>query len=204
MGLLYRKFQDGKKFPEVSDEEIFSYMPGLSAYKNNEYIVKPDTTFTRDATGLGSIEYMPPERDTVRYPNGYKLPHPAYGKHAIIYNPKDNDVRDVTMDMLHGLPAIDSTYAKLRDTFEKTRMNEDTKKWLYQRWESEGKPDSFEGYIDNFIDGEIRASVFEGTDEDFKKHNYNRETGERYRNGYFSDVMNPILEYLFKKRPEKM
>jgi len=62
------------------------------ALNNIDYEVVPDTTFTRDKTGAGSIEYFPAEySEGITYPNGYHKAHPIPGKDVILFNPYDND-----------------------------------------------------------------------------------------------------------------
>ena len=62
------------------------------ALNNIEYTAIPDTTFTRDKTGAGSIEYFSSQHpEGIIYPNGYHRKHPIPGKDVILYNPNEND-----------------------------------------------------------------------------------------------------------------
>jgi hypothetical protein len=113
---------------------------GWKALDNIDFEAIPDTTFTRDKTGVGDIEYFNPKHPGIRYPNGYYREHPKPGKNVILYNPNNNDEQDVRLDALHIMPE-DATYDVLNTLYRnaarnsdveynaKMRYNEDVKKF---------------------------------------------------------------------------
>jgi len=183
-GLL--KIQKPKKAQEGLKASLYNKYPALKSM--GEVTLKPDTAFTRDKTGAGSIEYFSPTQDTITYDNGYKYPHPGLGTHGIVYNPQSNTEQDVALDMLHGMSAADKTYAKRRNSFGESFMDSKFSSDLNREWEryneeTEGKNDGYEQFKKNYLDGTVRNLMFEGTPEDFKKSNY----WEDARKVYLSD-----------------
>jgi hypothetical protein len=106
-----KKGQNGLKF-------------GWKALDNIDFEAIPDTTYSRDKTGVGDIEYFPPNAPGWFYPNGYYQKHPKPGKHVILYNPKYNDEQDIRLDALHAMPA-DATYGVLTTLYRKAAFDSD-------------------------------------------------------------------------------
>ena len=190
-----------KQSPKKEDKlkNIYKNYPALKAM--GKVILKADTSFTKDKTGAGSIEYFSPKQDTVTYDTGYKYGHPQKGKHGIVYNPHTNTEQDIALDMLHGMTA-DKTYNKYRSEFSDTMVNsefgEDLKReWQQYNEETQGENDGFEQFKNNWIDGTIRNLMFKGTPEDFKKSNYWEDARKVYlSNKEIGDKFSKIEGYL--------
>jgi hypothetical protein len=185
---LLNTFQNGGKIDSYQSgtevlENIYKNYPGL---KNlGEVTLKPDTSFTREKTGIGDIEYFSPTQDSVRYSN-YTVPHPNIGTHGILYNPNTNTEQNIALDMLHGMSSVDPKYKKLRNNLKKkilsSKFNNDIEHY-WKEYNSEFKEnDGKESFVDNYVDGIIRGLLFEGSDEDFENARYSREANEAYLN----------------------
>lgn len=189
---ITNKLEEGYTFKKGG---ILKYQDGGSILKNinakypafknmGEVTIKADPEFTRDKTGVGSIEYfgIQDNRDRVTYGNGYSYPHPKKGTHGIVYDPKTNNEQSIMLDMLHGMTS-DTVYNKHRDEFKKTFL-ERHKSDFEADWEREreeyGEGDGKEQFKENWIDGHIRGLMFEGTPEEFKKAKYWPEAREVY------------------------
>lgn len=152
-------------------DEAMRIFPALEAM--GDVKVKTSRRFTSDKTGIGDIEYFAPGTKKVTYPTGKVFRHPGSNKKpAVLVNPDTNDAQSVALDLLHGLADSDPTYKRLRQEFADALDKEEVEQF-YEIDSSEGKaPDGKEQWLDNYIDGEIRGLLFEGTEDDFRRNNY--------------------------------
>jgi len=117
--------------------------------------------------------------------------------------------QDIAIDVLHGMRKADDTYAGLRSNFANESLKydggdfkrdwENNKKKRYDRGyrgkDIEG--DGERAYLDNWIDGRVRSTLFEGNDEDFEKANYYKPAGERIRaHTSMGHAWKPLEEYI--------
>ena len=197
-GLL--KIQKPKKAQEGVKASVYAKYPALKSL--GPTTIKQDTTFTKDKTGAGSIEYFSPTQDTVTYDNGYKYPHPGLGTHGIVYDPKTNTEQDVALDMLHGMSAADKAYARRRNSFGEAFMKSKYSGDLKRDWEqynnkTNGKNDGYEQFKKNYLDGTVRNLLFEGTPEDFEKSNYWQDAQKEYLSDpKMNDKFSKLKSYL--------
>ena len=179
-------------------ENIYKNYPGL---KNlGEVTLKPDTSFTREKTGIGDIEYFSPTQDSVRYSN-YTVPHPSIGTHGILYNPNTNTEQNIALDMLHGMSSADPKYKKLRNNLKKkilsSKFNNDLEHYWKEHNSKFKENDGKEKFVDNYVDGIIRGLLFEGSDEDFENARYSREANEEYlKNKEINNEFDKLNSYI--------
>ena len=203
--------QDGKTLS--MEDQVYSRFPALR--NMGEVTFKADPEFTREATGVGDIEYFGPgeDRTQITYPNNFVYKHPKVGTHGIVYNPETNNAQAIALDMLHGLGKDDKNYEKLRNEFGESYMNsifrEDFERDVKMFKEEIGEDKFNEWYDDDkdyfnqsYVDGIIRNLLFEGSPEDFKESRY----WEGAREGYLSqpglkETFNALEGYL--KTPTK-
>ena len=138
----------------------------------------PDTSFTRDRTGAGSIEYFSADEPGISYPNGYYVQHPMPGNDVILYNPNDNDEQDIRLDALHIMPK-DATYDALNSLYRDRARDSDVSYNAQQRYNEDVQRygqdniDSYEQYFNNEADGLLRNMFIEGSPEYIEgKHYY--------------------------------
>ena len=173
------------------------------ALNNIDYEVIPDTTFTRDKTGAGSIEYFPAEYpEGITYPNGYHRAHPIPGKDVILFNPYDNDPQDIRLDALHIMPK-DATYDVLNTLYRNAALNSDVAYNAKLRYEEDAKKygteniDSYEQYFNNEADGLLRNMFIEGTPEYIQsKRYYPNKVELRSWNNQLLPYIDAIQNYL--------
>ena len=104
--------------------EALEMYPALSAL--GRVTVKADPRFTREATGIGDIEYFAPGQKVVRYPTGKEFKHPGPNKRpAVLVNPKTNTAQNVALDMLHGLDEADTKFKSLMQEFGNSLSEEE-------------------------------------------------------------------------------
>lgn len=89
------------------------------ALNNIELSIIADPNFTKEATGVGSIEYI--SEPTITYKTGFVLSNPTNGP-TIIYNPNDNTEEDILLDALHAMRDLDPTYQNLLKKYEDSQM----------------------------------------------------------------------------------
>lgn len=155
---------------------------GWKALNNINWKAIPDSTFTRDKTGAGSIEYFAAEQpEGITYPNGYHKDHPSVGEDVILYNPKTNDEQDIKLDALHIMPK-DATYDALNSLYRaaakdgdvafaaKKKYEEDLAKYGKDALDAAGMTPK--QYFENEADGFLRNMLIEGTPEYIKSKNY--------------------------------
>lgn len=137
-----------------------------------QYEIYPDTTFTRDKTGIGDIEYI--NQPVITYPNGYQLVNPT-GKPTIVVNPNTNTYEDVKLDLLHHY-RTHPIYTDLLDQYSKVQLdyaNENDDSWvkgdaLHGMKSGISKKDAW----NNAIDGSLRALLYADNDSLRKTHRY--------------------------------
>lgn len=161
-----------EKKKESSIEGVYKKFPAL---KNlGEVTLKADPSYTTEKTGKGDIEYFSPTQDTVSYKNfTYNVPHPKMGTHGIVYNPKTNDEQDIALDMLHGMISVDPSYRTYWKGFANSILKSNFRWDMERDWEDEeDKNDGKQQFTKNWIDGQLRALLFEGSKKDFERANY--------------------------------
>lgn len=137
-----------------------------------QYEIYPDTTFTRDKTGIGDIEYI--NQPVITYPNGYQLVNPT-GKPTIVVNPNTNTYQDVKLDLLHHY-RTHPIYTDLLNQYSKVQLdyaNENDDSWvkgdaLHGMKSGINKKDAW----NNAIDGSLRALLYADNDSLRKTHRY--------------------------------
>ena len=173
------------------------------ALGNINFEIIPDTTFTRDKTGAGSIEYFQKEHpEGITYPNGYRKPHPSPGNDVILYNPKENDEQDIRLDALHIMPK-DATYDALNTIYREAAKNSDVT-WNAKRKRDEDiikygeeNIDPFIQYFNNEADGLLRNMFIEGTPEYIASKRYYPDKDQlRAWNKHILPEINAIQQYL--------
>ena len=181
---------DGPRDYSYLLDEAYSKFPGLEVMKDDLKILG-DPSFTRDATGIGDIEFFGKNDTSFTYPTGLEYPNPNPGGYGIPFNPKTTNSQGIALDMLHGMDEASPEYKKLKKEFGTAFMNskfkkdfEEEVKWLkkevgedkYNEWY-----DSDDVFFDHsYIDGIIRNLLYEGTAEDFKRDRYWDKAQEMY------------------------
>ena len=173
------------------------------ALDNIDYKAIPDPTFTREKTGLGSIEYFAAEEPQgITYPNGFHKAHPFPGKDVILYNPKENDEQDIRLDALHIMPK-DASYDALNSLYRNAAKNSDVSYNAKARYKEDIKQfgrknvDSYQQYFNNEADGLLRNMFIEGTPEYIKSRNYYPNKDElRQQNKHLLPYIDAIYKYL--------
>lgn len=173
------------------------------ALNNIDYEVIPDTSFTIDKTGTGTIEYFNskyPQGTT--YPNGYHKAHPMPGKDVILYNPKYNDYQDIRLDALHIMPK-DATYDALNSLYRDAAKDSDVAYNAELRYKEDlnnyGKEniDSYQDYFNNEADGLLRNMFIEGTPEYITSRRYYPNKAQlKEWNSHLMPYINNIQFYL--------
>lgn len=173
------------------------------ALNNIEYTAIPDTTFTRDKTGAGSIEYFSSQHpEGIIYPNGYHREHPIPGKDVILYNPNENDEQDIRLDALHIMPK-DDIYDTLNLLYREAAKDSDVFYNAKQKYEEDLKQfgedniDTFDDYFNNEADGLLRNMFIQGSPEYIESKRYypNKEQLKRW-NPQLMPYINNIQQYL--------
>jgi hypothetical protein len=190
----YNKYAKGGNLEDPEKE--------WKALNNINFEAIPDTTFTRDKTGVGDIEYFNPRYPGIRYPNGYYREHPSPGKHVILYNPNNNDMQDVRLDALHIMPE-DATYDVLNTLYREAARGTDVEWNARRRYEEDARKygatniDPYESYFNNEADGLLRNMFIEGTPEYIKsKHYYPDKKQLEEWNKPLLGYINEIRKYL--------
>lgn len=192
-----KKGQNGLKF-------------GWKALDNIDFETVADTTFTRNKTGAGDIEYFSPNAPGYLYPNGYYQKHPKPGKHVILYNPNVNDEQDIKLDVLHAMPE-DATYDALNAIYRKSAFNSDNdithnaKQRYKEDLQKYGRVTMpFKQYLNNEADGLLRNMFIEGTPEYIQSKRYYPDKKQlREWNKQLLPYIDEIHKYLKTgKRPQ--
>jgi hypothetical protein len=152
--------------------EALEMFPALKAL--GRVTVKADPGFTREATGIGDIEYFGPGQRVVRYPSGAEFKHPGPDRrHAVLFNPETNNAQAVALDMLHGMSEADPKFRGMLQEFGEALGEDDVRYWYEQDLKEGYAGDGYEQYRQNYIDGKLRNLLFEGSEEDFARSRYN-------------------------------
>lgn len=185
-----KKLKIKKKVPKLQEggntlDSIYTQYPGLKALGNVG--IKADTSFTRDKTGAGDIEFfMKGKGDTINYGNGYQTINPNPGGFGVLYNPNKADQSDIMRDLLHGMRDVSPEYAKARQDFtsvyNKQYSNRDN--YYYNKDSIAGNAqDGREQWNNNQVDGAIRQMFIKGTaQEQANKHYYKPEQDQYMAN----------------------
>lgn len=158
------------------------------ALNNIYYEAYPDTHFTRENTGIGSIEAYPAgDYMGYRYPNRFLSFSPNPAVNVIRYDPALNDAQDIRLDALHFMPD-DPTYDVLRqELINEAKHTEDIRRTAderYNDWTANSKDlMPYEQFIKNEVDGLLRNMFIQGTDQYIQEKNYWRNP-EDFRNWY--------------------
>ena len=93
-----------------------------------DYMITPDSTFTRERTGAGDIEYF--NEPYIDYRKSEKDPlniiyNPNGSTPTLLYSPQNNSVDDVKLDLLHHYRAYDPVYRELLEDYTKTQNKGD-------------------------------------------------------------------------------
>ena len=104
------------------------------------------------------------------------------------------------LDMLHGM-VKDKAYAQHRDEFTEAMLNkyggDFEREWDKYNKDTLGKNDGKEQYRNNWIDGQLRNLLFEGTEEDFKRSNYWMGAKEFYlKDNEIKKTFSQLKDYL--------
>ena len=173
------------------------------ALEKMNYEAIPDSTFTRDKTGIGSIEYFSADNNNgITYLNGYHKAHPKPGTDVILYDPTTNDQQDVRLDALHLMPK-DPIYGALYDIYRYNAKEGDVMHNAKRRYAEDASKygveniDSFDQYFTNEADGLLRNMFIEGTPEYIKSKRYypNKAQLEQW-NAHLMPYINDIKTYL--------
>lgn len=197
---LAKKWYDEEEYSKLRGHKNTSKWKAL--YKVNFKAI-PDSTFIRENTGLGDIEYFAAEYPNgITYPNGYHREHPSPGNDVILYNPKTNDEQDIRLDALH-LMSKDTVYAVLNDLYRYHAKDGDVMYNAEQRYTEDVKKygkenvDSLEQYFNNEADGLLRNMLIEGTPEYIKsKRYYPHKQHLREWNSHLVPYIDAIQQYL--------
>ena len=162
----------------------------------------PDPEFTRDRTGMGSIEYFDANNEGITYLNGYHRAHPKPGTDVILYDPNTNDEQDIRLDALHLMPK-DPIYGALYDSYLNAAKNSDVMYNAEQTYNKDMRKygannvDSFDQYFKNEADGLLRNMFIEGTPEYIKSKWYypDKKQLEKW-NSHLIPYINNIRDYL--------
>lgn len=120
------KFQEGAKL-EPQELEVVVIYPSEDdmkkiiekrwpAIKNtSEYHIYRDPEYTREKTGVGSIEYI--RQPEIKYENGFILKNPNETP-TIVFNPDTNTIDDIQLDAIHHFRYADPKYQQVLKPFE--------------------------------------------------------------------------------------
>lgn len=180
-GEVIDSFQKGGKNKEKSELEIRGkLLKEWPVISNIQFHLVPDSTFTSDKTGMGSIEYFAPdEEDEMLYPNGYKYKNPYKGEASIVYDPNTNNYEDIKMDLLHALRVQDPKYGELVKELDNIALGEngDISRNARQRYNEDYKKLGkeympFKRYISNEVDGLLRNLFYNASPNELRKKRY--------------------------------
>lgn len=161
--------RDGRKLRR----QAIDLYPALKAL--GRVTVKADPSFTKEATGMGDIEYFAPGQKVIRYPTGEEFKHPGPDRRpAVLVNPETNTAQTVALDMLHGMAEADPKFREMRNLFAKQLDPFDINYWFdHAVAKGHANEGDFEQFRENYIDGKLRNLLFEGTREEFRQARYN-------------------------------
>jgi hypothetical protein len=183
------------------------------ALDNVDFKAIPDSTYTREKTGIGSIEFFHKDNlDGITYPNGYFREHPSPGENVILYDPKTNDEQDIRLDALHVMPQ-DPVYADLLAMYRLAANDGDVahqadRDYKYyvdtygmdkalKTFDAKDPQQLWERLFDNAADGLLRNMLIEGTPEYIEsKRYYPNKQQLREWNSHLVPYIDEIQKYL--------
>lgn len=184
------------------------------------YMITPDSTFTRQKTGAGDIEYF--NEPSINYgsedsPN--IILNPNGNIPTLLYSPQNNSLDDVKLDLLHHYRQYDPVYQDLLKDYTSTQNKSeilwnsqlgdqfrnkypDTYNKHWKEWDAlvNSTPDNSQ-YMVQGIDGSLRNLL--AKEETIKKSNYapREEAIQQYLNTpKAQQAFNNIQQYLESSR----
>lgn len=85
------------------------------------YNITKDSTFTRERTGAGSIEYF--NEPSITYDNGVTIKNPNNNP-TILFDPNTNTVDDIKLDLLHHYREYDPVYQQKLNAYQSALMSD--------------------------------------------------------------------------------
>ena len=197
-------FQKGGKTKNEEIEIKGRLLKEWPVLSNIQFHLVPDSTFTSDKTGIGSIEYFSPEDNEMPYPNGYIHKNPYKGEASIVYDPSTNDYEDIKMDLLHALRVQDPKYKALIKEMDDIVLGGDDDLHSnaqlaydedYKKYGKEYMP--FKRYVENEVDGLLRNLFYNASPEVLKQKRYypNKENLKKW-NKHLLPYIQRIEQYL--------
>ena len=124
-------FYDGREvLPEVvvaanypTEDQIKATIESQWASAKNLpfYNITKDSTFTRERTGAGSIEYF--NEPSITYDNGITIKNPNNNP-TILFDPNTNTVDDIKLDLLHHYREYDPVYQQKLNAYQSALMSD--------------------------------------------------------------------------------
>lgn len=124
-------FYDGREvLPEVvvtanypTEDQIKATIESQWASAKNLpfYNITKDSTFTRERTGAGSIEYF--NEPSITYDNGVTIKNPNNNP-TILFDPNTNTVDDIKLDLLHHYREYDPVYQQKLNAYQSALMSD--------------------------------------------------------------------------------
>lgn len=124
-------FYDGREvLPEVvvtanypTEDQIKATIESQWASAKNLpfYNITKDSTFTRERTGAGSIEYF--NEPSITYDNGVTIKNPNNNS-TILFDPNTNTVDDIKLDLLHHYREYDPVYQQKLNAYQSALMSD--------------------------------------------------------------------------------
>lgn len=114
---ILQSFDDGT---DDIRKQIETQFPSSKAFGTilPDYTIIADSTFTKDKTGAGEIEYF--NEPEITYSNGYKKINPVKGP-SLVYNPNSQTEEDIKLDLLHHYREYDPVYQDLLKDYTDTQ-----------------------------------------------------------------------------------
>lgn len=182
-----------------------------------QYRITKDSTFTRERTGAGSIEYF--NEPSITYRNGTTVQNPNQ-EPTLLFDPNTNTVEDIKLDLLHHYREYDKEYQKLlldytnalignkhtaSDLFWNSELGEQYRnkygKDIEKHWDEwdqmvEENINNNQ-YLTQAIDGSLRSLM--ASDALREKSNYDTKKGAEaswLKDKYAKRAYNNIIKYL--------
>lgn len=218
--LALGEYLSSLKQQSLQESKVNKFGPGgpvnntkWKALDNVDFKAIPDSTYTREKTGIGSIEFFHKDNpDGITYPNGYFREHPSPGENVILYDPKTNDEQDIRLDALHVMPQ-DPVYADLLAMYRLAANDGDVahqadRDYKYyvdtygmdkalKTFDAKDPQQLWERLFDNAADGLLRNMLIEGTPEYIEsKRYYPNKQQLREWNSHLVPYIDEIQKYL--------
>lgn len=123
-------YDGGEVLPEVvvtanypTEDQIKATIESQWASAKNLpfYNITKDSTFTRERTGAGSIEYF--NEPSITYDNGVTIKNPNNNP-TILFDPNTNTVDDIKLDLLHHYREYDPVYQQKLNAYQSALMSD--------------------------------------------------------------------------------